>query len=132
MLLSRRQMMFLLCAAGCQRTPRAGIPRTDILLRISSDGKPLTIGVVDLYNFETGEGGSGTLDEQGEVKISQIALGDYVITIMPPDPEGPEGKLPAGLKEYRVASRFHTPEKSPLKISVSRKTTEFSLEVSGQ
>ncbi len=119
-----------LMMTGCQRTPRSGVPRADIVIRVSSDGKPLTMGVIDLNNYATGEGGSGNLDSSGEVKISQVALGEYTITIAPPGPEGPEGRLPASMAAYRVASRFRTPENSPLKITVDRTTTDFKLEVS--
>jgi hypothetical protein len=115
--------------SGCGSQPRSGIPRSDVVLTLSDGEKPLTVGIVDLNNSDTGEGGGGAIDATGVVKIQGVAHGEYIVTILPPSPEGPEGKLPANAKDFKVSKKFSSTKTSPLKVVVDEKNNTFDLKV---
>tara|TARA_R110002095_G_scaffold159024_5_gene137858 strand:+ start:258 stop:695 length:438 start_codon:yes stop_codon:yes gene_type:complete len=118
---------------GCSQTPGSHKQRTDVNVTITENGAPLTEGVVNLVNEETGEGGGGTLNSEGVATISGVALGSYTLIVLPPDESviPPEPGQPAPeVKEYlNIPQKFRDPKTSPFKVVVNRETTEFQFDL---
>ncbi|WP_339732768.1 carboxypeptidase-like regulatory domain-containing protein [uncultured Gimesia sp.] len=118
---------------GCSHTPGAEKPRSDIQLTILSGGAPVTEGMVNLENPETGEGGGGVLTADGKVTIPNVVLGTYTVTIVPPDPDPvpPEPGQPATApKTFKnIPKKFRENNASPLKVEVKADSNEFTFDL---
>ncbi len=124
----------LLPVAGCGRhVPHSDKPRAAVVIKITSGGEPVTTGDVDLNNLTTGEGGGAKLDSTGTARFEGVVLGDYTVTVFPPisDPVPvADGSAPAALKpEVKIPLIFQSPEKSPLKLSVTPEGAEASFDL---
>tara|TARA_R110002111_G_scaffold108086_1_gene166749 strand:- start:49660 stop:50103 length:444 start_codon:yes stop_codon:yes gene_type:complete len=118
---------------GCSHTPGSDKPRSDLLLTIHFAGEPVTEGMVNLENSQTGEGGGGTLTADGTVNIPNVALGTYSVTIVPPDPDPvpPEpGKPVPPQKTFKnIPKTFRNSQSSPLKVEVKEGSHEFTFDL---
>jgi len=118
---------------GCSHTPGADKPRSDISLTINYGGAPVTEGMVNLENPQTGEGGGGALTAEGTVTIPNVALGSYSVTIVPPDPDPvpPEPGKPAPPQKTfaNIPKKFRASKSSPLKVEVKEGASEFTFDL---
>lgn len=136
---SRYGLLFSLIAillTGCGHTPGSGKERNDITLKITFGGEPVTEGVVNLENPQTGEGGGGTLSEEGTATISGVVLGTYTVVVLPPDPDPvpPEpGKPSPPPKTYEnIPAKFRQNQSSPLKVDVTADSAEFEFDLKNE
>ena len=118
---------------GCSHTPGSDNPRRDISITVTLGGTPVTAGLVNLENPQTGEGGGGSLTEEGVVSIPNVALGKYSVTILPPemDPVPPEpGQAAAPRKDSpAIPAKFRDSQSSPLELEVKEDSSEFSFDL---
>lgn len=118
---------------GCSRTPGSDKQRRDVSITITQGGTPVTAGLVNLENPQTGEGGGGSLTEEGIVTIPNVALGKYSVTILPPemDPVPPEpGQAPAPPKAtVAIPEKFSNGQSSPLELEVTEEAGEFTFDL---
>jgi hypothetical protein len=127
-------MAALLPAAGCRRhVPHSDKPRAAVVIKIISGGEPVTAGDVDLNNLTTGEGGGAKLDSTGTARFEGVVLGDYTVTVFPPlsDPVPlADGSAPAATSPaVKIPAIFQSPEKSPLKLTVTPEGAEASFDL---
>lgn len=119
--------------SGCSHTPGSEKQRTDVSIAITSGGEPVTVGMVNLENPTTGEGGGGELTDEGKVIIPNVVLGNYSVTIVAPDPDPvpPEPGKPAPPKKTfkNVPKKFRASQTSPLKVDVKDESREFSFDL---
>jgi len=120
--------------AGCgARIPHGQKPRSDVVLTITDDGEPVPQGYVSLVNDATGEGGGGALDATGRALLSGVVLGDYVVTVGPPEtvvsPASDGRPGGAGERQAAVPDRFHRAATSPLRVSVGPDRNEFTFDL---
>lgn len=119
--------------SGCSHTPGSDKPRRDVSITVTLGGTPVTAGLVNLENPQTGEGGGGSLTEEGVVNIPNVALGTYSVTILPPemDPVPPEPGQAAAPKKASPAipARFRDSKSSPLQLEVKDDSSEFSFDL---
>jgi len=47
--------------SGCSHTPGSDKPRRDVSITVTLGGTPVTAGLVNLENPQTGEGGGGSI-----------------------------------------------------------------------
>lgn len=80
-------VLFLVGLNSCDHSPGADKPRGDVTIHITNGSDPVTGAQIDLVNEQTGEGGGGTLDEEGTTTIERVALGTYTVTINAPAEE---------------------------------------------
>lgn len=120
----------LLLFTGCGHEPRSHIQRTDISARITNGSYPLAGALVNFSNPENGEAYGGTLDDQGNVQIKEMAVGNYTITVLPPpgDPvlEKPEKRV---RDTMNIPKQFFTPRKSPLHASIGDGENHFEYDL---
>ncbi|QGQ22025.1 carboxypeptidase regulatory-like domain-containing protein [Gimesia benthica] len=134
--LHRLCFLCLLCSTvlvGCSQSPSDDKQRSGVTISISFAGEPVTTGSVNLENSETGESGGGELNADGSVTISNIVLGNYTVTILPPDPDPvpPEPGQPAKKMEVykNIPEKFRNRKTSPLKVEVKDGENEFQFDL---
>tara|TARA_R110002095_G_scaffold154388_6_gene134191 strand:- start:121 stop:513 length:393 start_codon:yes stop_codon:yes gene_type:complete len=120
--------------AGCgSHQPGSDKPRESITIAITYGGEPVTEGMVNLENTTTGEGGGGELDAQGVATIPNVVLGEYTVTIIPPDPDPvppAPGQPAAKIKTYsNIPPEFRTSNKSTLKAEVKAGSNELKFDL---
>lgn len=117
-------------ASGCgNHVPHSGKSRADVVVKVTYGGQPVTAGDVDLNNLETGEGGGGALDHTGTARIPGVVLGDYTVTVLPPLSSPIPGENAPAAKIPPIDRKFQSPEKSPLKLSVSAEGREIAFDL---
>lgn len=118
---------------GCTQSPGSDKPRSGTTIAISFAGEPVTTGSVNLENSETGEGGGGELNADGIAKITNVVLGNYTVTILPPDPDPvpPEPGQPAvKIQVYKnIPNKFRTGKTSPLKVEIKDGENKFEFDL---
>jgi len=121
--------------AGCSGdTPGPDRPRGNVTIKVTYGGAPVTEGQVDLESPGSGEGGGGTLNNEGVATIPNVAEGSYTVTVVPPppDPRPPEpGETPPPVKEYpNIPQKFRMLNTSPLRVEVKKgQTQEFTFDL---
>ncbi|QDV52221.1 hypothetical protein [Gimesia fumaroli] len=125
-------VLFLVGLNSCDHSPGSDKPRGDVTILIKNGSEPVTDVQVDLVNEQTGEGGGGTLDDEGKTTMTMVALGSYTVTINPP-PEEPvipgietAPKPKPSLAIPKLAQKIAT---SPLKVEVGSGTNEFTFDL---
>ena len=118
---------------GCGQEPGSGKPRGTITISITYGDEPVTEGTVSLEDPVTAEGGGGELNDKGTATIQGVVLGDYTVTVVPPDPDPipPEPGQPAPkMKNFlNIPQKFRIAKTSPLKAEVKEGTNEFQFEL---
>jgi len=119
--------------AGCGSTPHSEIPTASVAITVTHGGEAVTDGQVDLNNDQTGLGAGGELDGEGKVVLSAVPLGEYTVTVLPPDadPLPPESGRPAkGSKPAsRIPAKVRNPRTSPLKVQVKDEENDFRFDL---
>ncbi|WP_339726786.1 carboxypeptidase-like regulatory domain-containing protein [uncultured Gimesia sp.] len=124
-------VLFLVGLNSCDHSPGSEKPRSEVTIVITNGSDPVANAQVDLVNEQTGEGGGGTLDDEGKATIIKVALGSYTVTINPPaeEPVIPgiktAPKLKSSLSIPKQAQKIAT---SPFKVEVGSGTNEFTFD----
>lgn len=119
-----------LAISGCsQPIPHSGKERADVVIKLTYGGQPITSGDVDLNNLETGEGGGGSLDKTGTVRIGGVVLGDYIVTVQPPISGALPGTDTSIAKTSEIPTKFQTPERSTLRLTVHGEGAEATFDL---
>lgn len=126
-------VLFIVGLNSCDHSPGAGKPRGDVTILITNGSAPVNGAQIDLVNEQTGEGGGGTLDEEGKTTIEQVALGSYTVTINAPaeEPVIPgmnqtDSKPKSLLSIPKQAQKIAT---SPFKVEVISGTNDFTFDL---
>ena len=127
-------LMMPLLAAGCGvPRPHAGKPRADVVVTITYGGTPVTEGLVDLRNEETGEGGGGELNRQGIAVIPGVVLGSYTVTVVPRPPivvPGDEARAtPPAEDAPNIPEKFRIAATSPLRATVEEGSNQLTFDL---
>lgn len=116
-------LVSLAMLAGCSSSKTDG-PSGTISGKVTYNGKPVTEGLVQFYNADTGQGGEGKIDESGNFKIETgIPVGEYSVFVTPPETEmapgdtGDMGEAP--VKQYpNIPERYRDASTSPIKVTI--------------
>ncbi|MCC9607475.1 carboxypeptidase-like regulatory domain-containing protein [Blastopirellula sp. JC732] len=123
----------LICGAiGCGHTPRSGMTRGDVQVVVKSGETPLDGAQIDLSNPENGEAYGGTIDAAGIVHVDDVAIGHYIVTLLPPDGTPPVPGLettPAPKANWKLHRQFQRPETTPLRAEVIEGLNKFEFDV---
>jgi hypothetical protein len=99
--------------------------------KVTLQGKPVTVGIVQFYNSQAGSGASAELDETGSYKLATpIKVGDYQVAVQPPKAPSPmEMNKGAKAKASPVPVKFHHATSSGLKTTVKegQNQADFTL-----
>lgn len=118
--------------AGCGSSePGADKVTGSVVITVTADGTPVTQGSVNLANPATGEGGGGSLDETGTVTIDRVTVGEYTVTILPPEPDPvppePGQPAPPDPDDGSIPPQYRTESTSPLKAKVEEGENSFNF-----
>lgn len=123
--------LVLLCTTlmltGCGGASEAAKQRADLTITVTHDGDPVTDAELRLMMEGQGEGAMGTLNESGQVELTDVVLGTYAVTVTPPEgtPDNPAPK-----KEYpNIPKQYRSLKASPLKADVKSGDNEFTFEL---
>lgn len=116
---------------GCSAGP-PGKPSGDATITITFGGEPVAEGMVSLQN-KAGEGAGAQLNPKGVASLSDVVLGDYVVTVTPPvvgvaapDP----GKAKLTIKDYaNIPANVRRTETTPLKVTIKKGANEFKFDL---
>lgn len=121
------------CLPGCSKSPHSEIPTAPVTITVTYGGEAVTEGQVDLNNAKTGLGGGGALDGQGNVVLPAVPLGEYTVTVLPPDASPlptASGQPDAKPKvDPRIPKKVRDPEKSPFKAQVKAGKNHFTFDL---
>ncbi|MCC7424871.1 MAG: hypothetical protein IT428_31755 [Planctomycetaceae bacterium] len=121
--------------AGCGGTAsESSKPAAPVVLKITYGGEPVVEGFAQLTNSMTGEGGGGVLSKTGTVSLDRVALGDYTVTVLPPEPTGAPVDAPGAQKEPKrefanIPKKYRDRTASPLKVQVKAEKNEFAFDL---
>ncbi|WP_298868094.1 hypothetical protein [uncultured Gimesia sp.] len=126
--LSTVWLMFLcLIMVGCGGVENVK-QRGSVTLTITHNGAPVTEGEVRMMITGKGEAAIGNLNESGQVELTDVVLGKYVVTVAPPELATPDN--PAPKKDYpNLPSQYRDLSKSPLKAEVKAGSNEFTFDL---
>lgn len=116
---------------GCSgRTPGTDKKMGSVKFTITYDGGPVTEGSVQI-TAGGGKAAGGKLNSTGELFLSDVEVGDYVVCITPPSAKpNPEGGAPIMPENpNNIPNNFHSSSTSPLKAKVNEGTNEFTFEL---
>lgn len=112
--------------AGCGGAEE-GKKKAEVTITITHKGSPVTEGDVRLMMSGKGEGAMGTLNESGQVELQEVVLGNYSVSVTPPEGT-PDNPIPK--KEYpNIPKQYRTLQESPLKADVKAGTNEFTFDL---
>jgi hypothetical protein len=120
---------------GCGgEVPGSKKPAAPVVLKITFGGEPVAEGFAQLTNSLTGEGGGGPLSKAGTVSLDRVVLGDYTVTVLPPEPTGAPVDAPGAQKEAKrdlanIPKKFRDRSASPLKVLVKDEKNRFSFDL---
>lgn len=124
----------LLLGAGCNREPHSGLTKATITVVVTNAGEPVTAGDVSLSNYQTGQGGGGSLDAAGRATIAAVPLGEYTATITPITetefPGGPTEAVATQSPGATIPPKARNPKTSPFRITVRAGMPEIRIDLS--
>lgn len=104
---------------------------TSVVIEITADGQPVTKGSVNLANPEAGTGGGGELDESGKVTIETVPMGEYTVTVLPPEPDPtppePGAPAPPNPDDGTIPQKYRSESTSPLRATVTEDDNKFQF-----
>jgi hypothetical protein len=114
--------------AGCSQDPHSNKPSGNVSVKVTYGGEPVTLGTVFLFSQQTGLGGGADLNEEGIAQIRAIPLGDYIVTVGPPeldliDPNPPQ------LEYANIPKKFQSDSTSPLRATVTQEDATVAFEL---
>ncbi|MFH1303578.1 MAG: hypothetical protein ABIK07_21190 [Planctomycetota bacterium] len=121
----------LLCTSAlltaCGGSAQEEKKRAAVTITVTHAGTPVTDADLQMMMVGKGEGAMGTLNESGQVSLSDVVLGDYAVIVTPPEgtPDNPAPK-----KDYpNIPQKFRSLKDSPLKAAVKAGRNEFTFEL---
>ena len=120
--------------AGCNSEPHSKLRKAPVVVVVTNAGEPVTAGDVSLSNYQTGQGGGGSLDAAGRATIAAVPLGEYTATVTPiTETEFPGGPSEAATPQQPVVNippKARNPKTSPFKITVQNGMPEIHIDLS--
>lgn len=119
---------------GCgPKAPHSGVPTAPVTLVVTYAGTGVANAQVDLHNDTTGMGAGGTSDGSGKVGLGAVPLGEYTVTVLPPEanplPPAP-GEQPApAVAATSIPQSVRDPRTSSLRATVVAGANEFAFEL---
>ncbi|TWT33130.1 hypothetical protein [Blastopirellula retiformator] len=105
----------------------------DVAITASKGEMPLEAAMIDLSCRENGESYCGKLDASGTVHLSDVATGQYAVTLLPPEGPPPLPGVPLEKQEqlpWKLPRKVRRPETTPLTAEVTEGSNEFTFDVS--
>lgn len=120
--------------SGCSTTPGSQKKRGSVTITVKNGAEPVTGVQVSLQSSTTGEGSSGVLDDQGEVKLDEVVLGEYTVTVSSFPPEdlslmSADGVMPDIKPNPLVPAKYRSTTTSPLKLQVKAEPGEHKFDL---
>lgn len=128
-------VLAMICGSlmGCSGSPHSDNPTAPATITITYGGEAVTGAQVDLNNDQTGLGAGGTLDSNGKVVLTEVPLGQYVVTVLPPEgnplPSETGEPAPATEQRHNVPEKVRSPQTSPLKVEVKEGANDFTFDL---
>lgn len=122
-----------LVVTGCGGSdgPGAGKVRRNVVVTVTFQGSPVTSGQVDFQNLETGDAGGGEIDSTGKSTISNLPVGTYTVSIVPPPvivvPD--VANAPTEQQTTSIPQKYRSASTSPLKAEVTEKDYQLTFEL---
>jgi hypothetical protein len=127
----------LMCfAAGCGRS---GPPTGRVEGKITYDSKPVTNASVIFSNAERGWLRVATLGADGNYQMDEVNVGDYKVSVQPPEPKmpdeipGPQAKMtisPGMTSDpANIPRAFHSSLSTPLKAAVASGSNSLNFDL---
>jgi len=93
--------------------------------------EPVTKGAIEMVVIGEGKGAFGDLDNTGTVLLTDVEVGNYTVSVVPPAEPDPDPDKPlAPVKEYaNIPMKFRTEVTSPLKAAVVEGSNEFKFDL---
>lgn len=123
-----------LCGCGDQANPTGSVHGV-----VTFKGKPVHDGVVMFEDGSTGSVGAAATDEQGAYAINDLNVGEYVVTVVPPEAGVPleisdfDGTRPAPTAKpahpREIPKQFSYAHTSPLRHRVIEGSAEYSFDL---
>ncbi|WP_437206957.1 carboxypeptidase-like regulatory domain-containing protein [Planctomicrobium sp. SH664] len=89
---------------------------------VTLDGKPLQDGVVAFESRSSGLGAFGVLDADGKFRIERMPVGEFLVTIHPPEPPAPGEPAPPRPSTMgpirKIPSKYASPTDSGLEVTI--------------
>jgi hypothetical protein len=129
----------LVVVAGCGKQPPAA---GSVAGRVTFESQPVAAGHVVFENPGQGWLRAAPLDSDGRYNLPEVRVGDYTVTIQPPEPNRPNEatSMPAEIRAQmatvkyvdpkNIPRQFRSVQTSPLKRSVVPGSNEFDFELS--
>tara|TARA_R110002111_G_scaffold117466_1_gene179432 strand:- start:25979 stop:26398 length:420 start_codon:yes stop_codon:yes gene_type:complete len=121
----------LLCSStlltGCGGGSEVEKKRVAVTITVTHAGSPVSEANLQMMMVGKGEGAMGTLNESGQVSLSDVVLGDYAVIVTPPEgtPDNPAPK-----KDYpNIPQQYRSLKNSPLKAVVKPGSSEFTFDL---
>lgn len=120
-------MLLTLIMVGCGGAGNEK-KRGSVTITVTHNGSPVTEGEVRMMMAGKGEAAMGNLNESGQVELSDVVLGNYAVTVAPPELATPDN--PAPKKDYpNLPKQYRDLNKSPLKAEVKAGSNEFTFDL---
>ena len=133
----RWSVLVLLALAGCVGlTGCSGEdqpPESTVEGRVTLDGEPVTVGVVQLVNEEIGVGAKSDLNDEGRYYINTPFLtGEYQVAILPPPAPDPilGGDPPKG--PFVVPRKYTAFDQSGLSVTLTEGSNEHNFDLTSK
>ena len=123
-------LMGLLTCTCCWIGCGGGEPSGSVSGKVTYNGKPVTPGVVQFMNPDTGIGASAQLDASGAYKVLSLRTGEYQVAIQdPPVPSPEEVGKGAQVQKVDVPDKYVDPLTSGLTATISEgeNSVDFTL-----
>ncbi len=112
--------------SGCG-SAEEGKKKAEVTITITHNGSPVTEGNVRLMMTGKGEGAVGPLNESGQVELQEVVLGNYSVSVTPPEGT-PDNPIPE--KEYpNIPKQYRSLQETPLKADVKAGANEFTFDL---
>jgi len=115
-------------ACGCGSGPHSNHPTGKIVAAVTYDGQPVTTGIVNFSNSQTGLGGAGPLSQDGTATINSVPTGEYLVTVTPPAPPQDDPN-PKPVEYPNLPKKFRSESTSTLKATVTTGVNELKFEL---
>jgi hypothetical protein len=108
-------------AAGPQTVSLKGV--------VTLKGEPLSVGTIQFYSPETGEGGTAVLGDDGSYQIDSMVVGRYQVQIRPKvlDPADAASGADAPVGKHAIPTIYQNYSTSGLEATTTAEKTEFNF-----
>jgi len=115
---------------GCgSSSPEKTVGTVKVIVTFGDE--PITNGAIEMVVVGEGKGAFGNLDSTGTVRLTDVEVGNYTVSVVPPTAPDPDPSKPlVPVKEYaNIPSKFRTEATSPLKATVVEGSNEFKFDL---